>query len=238
MPLLRDIMISPEEGWPSLENARFVAETRSVCALVTRLLPEVQSPDRRLLIAVAEAEESPLSLQTTMFGNPEPRRRLARARPRVVRSWRGFSKYSDLQKQMWTLGVIQDGVQLVAPVLNWDTPIFEEVFEAVRARGFENSYEWGRAVRSPDGNHRAYLWVDHRVQNVTLTLHVRQASGLVAKLEVYRGEPHELDWWAQLGQVTWVSHDTVVLLDRAGRRVGGALSVHGGRGKPDQGGRA
>ena len=189
-------------------EARFVDETRGVCALYERLLGRFHNDLCHKLIVCCVDEITDERLVTI----------LGICHVEVPVAVEPFFALPDRDKQRFALDALMRGIDRVIEITGWEREPFQRAHDQVIALDFVNRFMWRRPVASPDRRYTAELWLDHGVHSCDFTIVLRDRRGRreLLKQLVTQQPPDELIFVSRLGRLEWVSHSQVALFGKDG----------------------
>lgn len=129
-----------------------------------------------------------------------------------------FFTLSDCEKKKLILETLQEGVRLVIEEENWDSYIFEEVYEEIIKLDYQNNYIYDRPKASPTRKYKAEIFCEHTVHSFDISIIIRDKTGLELKREKIKSEvPDEWEFVKHLGQLRWISHEEVAIINKTGK---------------------
>ncbi|HDR4882951.1 TPA: hypothetical protein QCR18_002176 [Bacillus cereus] len=123
------------------------------------------------------------------------------------------------QKNQILLNIIQRATKSVGDIFEWEYQPFQEAYNKVIEKNYENNYVWKKKV-SPGRKYIAEVFCMHEINEYLIYMIVkdyRDKNELKREL-LHRVSPHEFMFVPYLGDLKWLSNDSVALIGENPRR--------------------
>jgi hypothetical protein len=125
------------------------------------------------------------------------------------------------KQQRMALDLLMSGILVAAEQNGWDVQAFEDARRCVIDQSFKNEWWLGRTKWSRARKHRADVWCMHDPERFRAWLVVFDSTGKeIRRKQVIDELPSEFVFTPLLGELKWLSEETVVLYSKQGEQVG------------------
>lgn len=208
MPKLRDIVLDCR--WSPSEGRQFRHETRSVPALLSALIGSPPCAAKKVVVRCDPTWQGP---PFRMLGGGVAEQ-VVGCDPIEF-----MNQGTIAEKRRWTMAALRTGLKPAFEQLHLPLALLVDAAREGEARGLLHRYSWPKAPVTRRGL-RAWVMVDHDVQEAKLELVVQRSDGAeVARSPAITTLPTEFAFVPKLGAVVWLSDTQVELQDRQARRV-------------------
>ena len=120
-----------------------------------------------------------------------------------------------LEKKRLILETIMLAVRKVADSKKWDIEPFEKVYEQIIEANYVSEWVWKKPKQSPDRKHKAKLFLQHELDEITMSIIVTDNKGNELKREtIITEQPDEWEYSGHLGELKWLDNETVALFHK------------------------
>ena len=188
-----------------LERQRFVFATRCMSAMYARLFGRMKTEGcwKILVECVNQVEKKEFIdllgvYKVQVQANPD-----------------GLLALEPDELKRESIEVLMKGIKKVALQNDWELQPFETAYQAVKKLNFTNQWIWRRPLSSPSRKHRAEVLVEHEVDEVLISLVIRDKAGdEVKRKQLLTEKPDEWFYAQHLGKLKWLSKDKVALYNK------------------------
>ena len=198
--------IDYEQNWKSKRH-EFSLQTRSICSMFERLMGKITTQNcAKLLI-----ECIPYQSDTTILEFSEV------CTIKMQFDYDSFILLDISEKKKLILEMVMKGVQALAEKEKLDYKQFVVVYNQILELNYLNKWVWKKSIKSPNKAFSAEVVVSHDVENVRLTILIKDRSGNVIKAqELLTDLPDEYAYSMHLGNLSWLDETTVTLKNKIG----------------------
>lgn len=203
-----------EENWKWNIRRRFTLETRCISSMVLRLLGKVKTEDcSKILINCGEEKakeniSSCLGIYTIEY----------------CIDYDNFFLKSDYEKKVITLNIIKDIIEKIVTIKEWDSTPFQLVFQKIIELEYNNSWTFGKKVKSPDKKYTAEIYLEHGIKEIDIFICIRDRNNnIIEKKLIFTELPHEFSYSRHLGKLIWLSGNEVELNNKSGEKLGSVI---------------
>ncbi|MFG6494760.1 hypothetical protein P8610_05340 [Fictibacillus sp. UD] len=127
---------------------------------------------------------------------------------------------SDLEKKEHALDIVHKGMILAAQELNWDLPVFEEIYNTIKKTKYENIYPLLKKS-SPNRKYMCTILCHHEVKSIDVYLEIKKRNGDVINTEkLFSVENrYEQDLFSDYGSLIWKLNHKVEFADKDYKKV-------------------
>lgn len=200
-----------EENWKWNVRRRFTLETRCISSMVLRLMGKIKTEDCSKILINCVDEEAKDGISSCM----------GIYTLEYLLNYDNFFLKSDYEKKVITLNIIKECVNKIVYHKGWNYEPFKIVFNRIVELEYNNSWTWGKKVRSPDKIKKAEVYIEHQVKKVNIYIYIRNKKNEIIKKKLILKEvPHEFSYARHLGKLVWISENELQLNNKKGDKVG------------------
>lgn len=135
-----------------------------------------------------------------------------------------YFNLDDQRRKEVILEVLQQGVDKIVKINNWESIPFFNAYNCVKKRNYKNEYVWKKPAYSPNRNYKAEVLINHGLYQCEIYLMIKNKNGqeLMKKL-VVSTKPDKIIFYRYLGELKWLSDFEAALFNRPKSRY---VSVH------------
>ena len=193
-----------DNNWKEKSNL-FMFQTRTVLALYTRFFSKYKTSECKGI--VVECVEKVTESRTLNFTGIY-----------VVQTefcFDEFIKLSDYEKKKNILEIFKKGIDIVIKEKQFDKSVFDEPYRKVIEANYINEWYWKKALKNPTKEYSAIVFCEHRLDLFNISIVIRNKKNEEVKRVLLISEkPDELIYNIHLGQLKWVSDNTVSLINK------------------------
>lgn len=209
MPIVKDIQLLVPEDRET--NRIFFNQTRTIAFLYSRFLPNLKTKEHKGILINCVSELSKIDNMDsdlyTMFNYFSVFVKVD------VKEFFRFS--SDLQKNQYTLDVIQEGMEQAANQFGWDKEIFRGIYNKIQNLNFQNTYPLIKKS-SPNGYYICNIICEHRVSQIDIYMEIKRKNGSVINREKIFSvnDTYEQYLFEDWGTLSWKQNHKVEFSDK------------------------
>ncbi|MED1303709.1 hypothetical protein BK704_22125 [[Bacillus thuringiensis] serovar konkukian] len=129
-----------------------------------------------------------------------------------------FSAAPDEKKKI-TLKLIHEAMSVGAKSFNWDHTVCQNSYDKVIEDNYKNNYVWKTKV-SAGRKYIAEVYCEHDIHEYLIYIIIKcyRDKSEIKKVLLHKVGPHELDFASYLGDLKWLSNDSVALIGENPRK--------------------
>ncbi|WP_051826999.1 hypothetical protein [Metabacillus indicus] len=174
MPVIKNIeLYVPNREW----NWAFVRQTRCMAFLYSRLLPKLKTEDYKgiqIFCLKNMEEKQELNVNNHLMFDFFP--------VYIVTDVRRFFELSEEDKKREAAAIVHEGMKIAAEELDWDTAVFDGIFQQIKDLGYKNIYPLMKKS-SPNRKYVCRIMCHHEVSVIDVYIELAKRNGKVIKRE-------------------------------------------------------
>lgn len=203
LPLLGKDKDCPIE-WKWIRR-EFVLETRCITAMFERLFSNYKvRGGRKVLVECVDLIKSETVLNFSGVYVVQ-----------VKFNFLDFITLSDSDKKKVSLQLLREGVEKIASLNKWIFAPFDLVFSKIVEENYNNVWVWNKPVKNANKQYVAEVICEHEVRAISIFIEVKNIKGIsLGRKLVVTEQPHEFAYARQLGDIIWLTEETVALISK------------------------
>lgn len=124
-----------------------------------------------------------------------------------------YISLSDNKKKQMILDIIQKAVNIVGDAFEWDYQSFQQAYNKLVKDNYENNYVWKKKI-SLGRKYIAEVYCEHDIHEYLIYMIIKgyRDKEEIKKLLLHNVGPHEFEFVSYLGDLKWLSNESVALI--------------------------